>query len=466
MSTDILIVDDEPDIRELIAGVLEDEGYSVRTAATAERALEEVRQRAPGLVVVDVWLQGSDMDGLSLLRFLKSVDELMPVIVISGHGNIETAVAAIRRGAYDFIEKPFKADRLLHLIERALESARLKRENATLRTLSGSSEEFVGASPAAVALRASIDKLAPTNTRVMVQGPAGVGKELVGRLIHENSTRASGPFVVVNAASIDPDRMEHALFGEEDNQGRPLRIGHFEKAHNGTLLLDEVADMPRGTQNKILRVLTEQRFQRVGGRSDVKVDVRVMSATTRDLPAEIAAGRFREDLYYRLAVVPLRVAPLSERRDDIPALVGHFAERIADSSGLGARRFSDKALAVLQAMEWPGNVRQLRNLVERILILSPADATRPVGVDELPREGDAGAGADGLVGSTDLVGMSLRDAREQFEREYLALQITRFNGNISRTAEFIGMERSALHRKLKALGVQSAQVRHDNGDIG
>jgi len=462
MSTDILIVDDEPDIRELIGGVLEDEGYEIRLAATAETALEEVRKRAPGLVVLDVWLQGSDMDGLSLLRYLKSIDDLMPVIVISGHGNIETAIAAIRRGAYDFIEKPFKTDRLLHLVERALESAKLKRENAALRVRSLTSTRFVGTSAAATTLRGALEKVAPTNSRVMISGPAGAGKELVARLIHDDSHRANAPFVVVNAASIAPDQMEQTLFGEEDSKGHPVRIGLFEKAHGGTLLLDEVADMPLGTQNKVLRVLTEQRFQRVGGRSDVRVDVRVMSATTKDISGEIEAGRFREDLYYRLAVVPLEVPSLAERRDDIPELVDHFTETVADSSGLSPRRFSSQALAVLQSMPWPGNVRQLRNLVERILILSPSEAIHPVSVDELPREPSSGAESGGsMMESADLVGMSLRDAREQFEREYLALQITRFNGNISRTAEFIGMERSALHRKLKALGVTSPQARQE-----
>ncbi|MEL6568768.1 MAG: sigma-54 dependent transcriptional regulator [Pseudomonadota bacterium] len=462
MSTDILIVDDEPDIRELIGGVLEDEGYEIRLAATAETALDEVRKRAPGLVVLDVWLQGSDMDGLSLLRYLKSVDDLMPVIVISGHGNIETAIAAIRRGAYDFIEKPFKSDRLIHLVERALESAKLKRENASLRVKTLTSSRFVGTSQAATTLRGALEKVAPTNSRVLISGPAGAGKELVARLIHENSHRANAPFVVVNAASIAPDQMEQTLFGEEDSKGHPVRIGLFEKAHSGTLLLDEVADMPLGTQNKVLRVLTEQRFQRVGGRSDVRVDVRVMSATTKVISEEIEAGRFREDLYYRLAVVPLEVPSLAERRDDIPEMVRHFSESVADSSGLSPRPFSDQALAVLQSMPWPGNVRQLRNLVERIMILSPSDATLPVSVDELPRETAAGPDTAGpVMESADLVGMSLRDAREQFEREYLALQITRFNGNISRTAEFIGMERSALHRKLKALGVTSSQTRQD-----
>ena len=461
MALDILVVDDEPDIRELISGVLADEGYAVRTAETAERALEEVRTRTPRLVVLDVWLQGSGMDGLSLLKYLKSIDPILPVIVISGHGNIETAVAAIRRGAYDFIEKPFKTDRLLHLIDRAIESASLKYENATLKNQAGSSEQWIGSSQAAASLRGSIEKVAPANSRIMITGPAGVGKELAARLIHQNSTRAGGPFVVVNAASIAPDQMESALFGEEDNQGRTVRIGLFEKAHNGTLLLDEVADMPKGTQNKILRVLTEQRFQRVGGRSDVSVDVRVMSATTRDLKVEIDDGRFREDLFYRLNVVPLRVPSLAERRDDIVELVQYFASRIADSSGLTPREFSNEAMAVLQSMDWPGNVRQLRNIVERILILSPSDSNRPVSVDELPTDG-GGTGSQSSKGaSAEFVGLSLRDAREQFEREYLALQITRFNGNISRTAEFIGMERSALHRKLKALGVSSGVPRHN-----
>ncbi|WP_084418932.1 nitrogen assimilation response regulator NtrX [Henriciella litoralis] len=461
MTNDILIVDDEPDIRDLIAGVLEDEDYAVRTAATAESALEEVRMRAPGLVILDVWLQGSDMDGLSLLKYLKSIDPLIPVIVISGHGNIETAVAAIRRGAYDFIEKPFKSDRLIHLVERALESTALKRENVSLRNMVVNSDDWIGSSHAATTLRSSIGKVGPTNSRVLITGPAGAGKELTARLIHAHSNRSAGPFVVVNAANISPDLMEQELFGEEDADGRPRRIGLFEKAHDGTLLLDEVADMPLGTQNKILRVLTEQRFQRVGGKSDVRVDVRVMSSSTKNLREEIESRRFREDLFYRLSVVPVKVPPLSERRDDIPELINHFTGKIADSSGLNARTFSSEAIAVLQSMEWPGNVRQLKNLVERILILSPNDAKRPVSVDELPQERSGVSSKSGPSASAELVGLSLRDAREQFEREYLTLQITRFDGNISRTAEFIGMERSALHRKLKALGVNASASRSE-----
>ncbi|MCF6328603.1 MAG: sigma-54 dependent transcriptional regulator [Henriciella sp.] len=461
MSSDILIVDDEPDIRELIAGVLEDEGYAVRTAATAETALTEVRSRAPSLVVLDVWLQGSDMDGLSVLKYLKSIDPLLPVIVISGHGNIETAVVAIRRGAYDFLEKPFKADRLLHLVGRAVESAALKRENEALRTKSLDVANWIGDSSAAISLRHSIEKVAPTNSRVLVTGDAGVGKELCARLIHEHSTRASGPFVVVSAANIAPDQMERELFGEEDVDGLPVKLGVFEQAHGGTLLLDEVGDMPVGTQSKILRVLTEQRFQRVNGRSDVQVDVRVMSSSTRDLEEEIAAERFRKDLFYRLNVVPLYVPALADRRDDIQDLVTYFTHRIADSSGLNPRTFSREAIAVLQSMHWPGNVRQLRNMVERVLILSRETGDEPVRVDELPLDRSSGGDGDDVSVSADLVGLSLRDAREQFEREYLTLQITRFDGNISRTAEFIGMERSALHRKLKALGVDTSASRPD-----
>lgn len=461
MANDILIVDDEPDIRDLIAGVLEDEGYSVRTAATAEKALQEVKQRAPQLVVLDVWLQGSDMDGLSVLKYLKAIDDTLPVIVISGHGNIETAVAAIRRGAYDFIEKPFKADRLIHLVERAIESAKLKRENESLRTKSLHVADWIGQSSAAASLRSSIEKVSPTNSRVMISGEAGVGKELCARLIHEESGRSNGPFVVVSTSNVDPDMIERELFGEEDNAGMPTKLGAFENAHGGTLLLDEVGDIPLATQNKILRVLTEQRFQRVSGRSDVTVNVRVMSSSTRDLELDIDAELFRKDLYHRLNVVSLNVPALSERRDDIPELVKYFTDRIADSSGLNTRQFSQEALAVLQSMPWPGNVRQLRNLVERVLILSRETGSQPVRVEELPLD-RSGEDNEGVSVSADLVGLSLRDAREQFEREYLSLQITRFDGNISRTAEFIGMERSALHRKLKALGVNTSSGRPES----
>jgi len=459
MVSDILIVDDEPDIRELVSGVLEDDGYSTRTAATSERAIEEVQTRAPSLVILDVWLQGSGMDGLELLQYLKSVDPLLPIILISGHGNIETAIAAIRRGAYDFIEKPFKSSKLLLTIERAIEAANLRRENQSLKSQAGVPQQWIGDSPPALALRSAIEKVAPTNSRILIKGRAGVGKELVANLIHKQSSRSGGPFHVVNAANLSPEQMEIELFGQENESGVLTRIGIFEKAHGGSLLLDEVADMPRGTQNKILRVLTDQSFQRAGGSTSVTVDVRVMSATTKDIEAEIEAGRFREDLYYRLNVVPIDVPSLAQRRGDIPQLIEYFSQKIAESSRLNPRTFSDEAIAVLQSMEWPGNIRQLRNFVERIMILSPSDSDIPVSVDELPIEDDAPSASSNMSGSPELVAMSLRDARERFERHYLSVQIKRFNGNISRTAQFIGMERSALHRKLKALGLQSGDGR-------
>ncbi|MEM6626335.1 MAG: sigma-54 dependent transcriptional regulator, partial [Pseudomonadota bacterium] len=363
MNSEILVVDDEIDIRELIGGILEDEGYSVRTAGDSESALAAVRTRAPSLVVLDVWLKGSEFDGLEILSMLKTLDPLLPVIVISGHGTVETAVTAIRRGAYDYVEKPFKADKLLLVVQRALENAKLRRENSDLRARAASSGELIGQSTVTQQLRSSIQKVAPANSRVMITGPSGVGKELAARMIHGGSSRAQGPFVVVNAASIAPERMELELFGEEDAEGRPKKIGLFEQAHNGTLLLDEIADMPAGTQSKILRVLVDQRFQRLNGRSDVAVDVRVVSSTARNLPDEIAAGRFREDLFYRLSVVPIEIPSLDRRREDIPELVQHFTGRIADATGLQARTFSSDALAVLQASDWPGNVRQLRNVV-------------------------------------------------------------------------------------------------------
>ncbi|MBI1338751.1 response regulator [bacterium] len=451
MAIDILVVDDEADIRDLVGGILEDEGYVVRTAANSADTLAVVRERAPRLVVLDVWLKGSELDGLDILSILKEIDPLLPVIVISGHGTVETAVTAIRRGAYDYLEKPFQAEKLVLTVQRALESADLKRENAQLRARSSVSGEMVGHSNVMMHLLSGVERVAPTNSRVLISGPPGSGKELTARLIHDRSARASGPFVVVSAANMEPDRFESELFGDESNDGGAIKIGLFERAHNGTLLLDEISDMPLATQSKILRVLVDQRFRRKNGRSDVAVDVRVISSTARDLKDEIAAGRFREDLFYRLNVVPIDVPPLDRRREDIPALVSYFVGRIADASGLQPREFSPEAIAILQASDWPGNVRQLRNVVERLLILTHGEPSSAITADHLPRDGaNESAGA-----SMQMISMSLRDAREHFEREYLALQITRFGGNVSRTAAFIGMERSALHRKLKALGVDA-----------
>jgi two-component system nitrogen regulation response regulator NtrX len=452
MACDILIVDDEADIRELMSGILSDEGYETRTAASSDDALAAIERRVPSLIILDIWLQGSRLDGLEVLDIVKRHHPNLPVIMISGHGNIETAVAAIKRGAYDFIEKPFKADRLLLLVE----AARLKRENLDLRQRSGQDDELVGASGAINLVRQTIEKVAPTGSRVMIMGPPGAGKEIVARLLHRRSRRASGPFIVVNSATMAPERLEMELFGVEDGAGLDgaRRTGLFEQAHGGTLFLDEVADMPPETQAKILRVLVDQSFERVGGSARVQVDVRVVSASSRDLRAEIAAGRFREDLFHRLSVVPVRVPSLAERRDDIPHLAEHFMKRLALAHGLPPREIGPDAMAALQAHDWPGNVRQLRNICERLLILATDDAQGAIRADMLPAEVSSAAPPTlRSDGGEVVMALPLREAREIFERDYLLAQINRFGGNISRTASFIGMERSALHRKLKSLGL-------------
>jgi two-component system, NtrC family, nitrogen regulation response regulator NtrX len=457
---DILVVDDEADIRDLVSGLLEDEGHSVRVASSSEEALAAIRARKPSLLVLDIWMQGGGMDGLELLDIVKTLDADLPVVMISGHGNIETAVSALKRGAYDFIEKPFKSDRLVVVIERALEAASLKRENRRLRAQAMTPTGLIGRSAAAQALRSTISKVAPANSRVLISGPPGCGKELVARQIHDASPRARAEFVAISAAGMTPERLDLELFGEEGHDGRPRKIGVFERAHGGTLYLDDVGDMPRESQSRILRVLVEQRFRRVGGEQDVQVDVRVVTSTSRDLKTEIAEGRFREDLFHRLNVVPIRVPPLSERREDIAELVDYFIETLSASQGLPKRRLGEDAIAVLQVHPWPGNVRQLRNNVERLLILATGDLDQPISADMLPQEVAATGGSS--MGTERTIALPLREAREVFEREYLAAQIMRFGGNISRTAAFIGMERSALHRKLKSLGVSPARGGEDD----
>ena len=454
MASDILIVDDEADIRELIAGILEDEGHGARIAGDSDAAIAAIEKRRPSLVILDIWLQDSKLDGLEVLDVIKKIHPDMPIVIISGHGNIETAVSAIKRGAYDYIEKPFKADRLILITARALEVSKLKRENRELKERSTQSSEMIGKSAAMNQLRQSIEKVAPTNSRVMISGPSGTGKELAARVIHDNSARASGPFAILNAAAMAPDRMEVELFGTEDSGG-PRKVGALEEAHGGTLYIDEVADMPVETQGKILRVLVEQNFQRVGGGTKVHVDVRIVSSSSRDLQREMAAGTFREDLFHRLSVVPVNVPALSERREDIPALVRFFVKQLTLASGLQPRRIGDDAIAVLQSHDWPGNVRQLRNNVERLLILSGGEPDAIITADMLPDEIGTGLPLSPNGGGDHLMSLPLRDAREIFERDYLMAQINRFGGNISRTAEFVGMERSALHRKLRMLGVSS-----------
>jgi two-component system nitrogen regulation response regulator NtrX len=461
MAADILVVDDEIDIRELVAGILSDEGHAVRTASNSEEALAAVRARKPALLILDIWMQGGGMDGLELLDLVKELDTDLPVIMISGHGNIETAVSAIKRGAYDFLEKPFKSDRLLLIVQRALEAASLRRENRRLRVQTLTPDGLIGHSQAAQQLRQMIAKVSPTNSRILISGPPGAGKELVARMIHVGSQRAQSEFVAIAAAGMTPERVDLELFGEEGEGGRPQKIGVFERAHGGTLYLDEVCDMPMETQGRILRVLIEQRFRRLGGAQDVQVDVRVVSSTSRDLREEIAANRFREDLFHRLGVVPIRVPGLSERREDIAELVEYFIDRIAGAQGLPRRILGEDAIATLQVHDWPGNVRQLRNNIERLLILATGDPNEVVTAEMLPAE-VAAAGSAGAVGAERIIALPLRDAREVFEREYLNAQIMRFGGNISRTAAFIGMERSALHRKLKSLGVGA--IRGEEGD--
>ena len=457
MALDILVVDDEHDIRELVAGVLEDEGYDTRSAADSDAALEAIATRRPSLVLLDVWLQGSRLDGLELLDEIKRRDPSIPVLVISGHGNLDTAVAAIRRGASDFIEKPFEAERLLLLVARATETERLRRELASLRVSAGRETDLTGRSGAINGVRATLKRVAATGSRVLIMGPAGVGKEVAARLLHGWSNRADAPFVIVSAARMTPERVEEELFGVEEG-GDLVRPGLLEQAHGGTLFLDEIADMPVATQARILRVLTDQSFSRIGGTRTVKVDVRVVSATSRDLTAEIAEGRFREDLYYRLNVVPVLLPPLAERREDIPSLVEHFMAHYAAERRVPTPEIAPDAMVALQSYDWPGNVRQLRNVVERTIILAPGDRIGRIDLDLLPAEvlgdqGDLGGGGGGAI-----MGAPLREARETFEREYLRVQIRRFSGNISRTASFIGMERSALHRKLKLLGITETRL--------
>ena len=453
MALDILVVDDEKDIRELVAGVLEDEGYETRLAADSDGALEAIAARRPSLVLLDVWLHGSRLDGLDLLDELKRRDPSIPVIVISGHGNLDTAVAAIRRGAVDFIEKPFEAERLLLLVERATETERLRREIASLRETAGREDDLTGNSAAINGVRATLKRVAATGSRVLITGGAGVGKEVAARLLHGWSQRGVAPFVVVSAARMTPERVEEELFGVEEG-GNVVRPGLLEQAHGGTLFLDEIADMPMQTQARILRVLTDQSFTRIGGQRIVRVDLRVVSATARDLSVEIAEGRFREDLYYRLNVVPVAIPGLAERREDIPPLVEHFVAHYAAQRRVPTPEVAPEAMVALQSYEWPGNVRELRNVVERTVIMAPGERIGRIDIDLLPAEvlgdqRDLGIGA----ATTAIMGAPLREAREYFEREYLRVQIRRFSGNISRTATFIGMERSALHRKLKLLGI-------------
>ncbi|MCP3969607.1 MAG: sigma-54-dependent Fis family transcriptional regulator [Rhodobacteraceae bacterium] len=447
---DILIVDDEKDIRELISDILKDEGYTTRLAANSDSCMAAINDEAPALMILDIWLKDSRMDGIDILKATKRDNPGIPVVIISGHGNIEIAVAAIKQGAYDFIEKPFNIDQLMVVIGRAMETSRLRRENVELKRRDEAPTEVIGASSAFKSLKSNLDKVTKSNGRVMLTGPAGCGKEVAARYVHANSNRAQAPFITVNCASIEPDRVEEVLFGRESPE-RGVEQGMLEQAHGGVLYFDEVADMPLGTQSKIIRVLVEQQFQRVGGSDKVRVDIRVLSSTNKELQEEIEAGRFRQELYHRLNVVPISVPSLEDRREDIPRLAEHFIATFNKVQGLPLRDLSEEAAALLQTMVWPGNVRQLKNVVERVLILG--EGSGPIAAQELPQTEEPPKDEGRIVLAGSLATLPLREARELFEREYLLTQINRFGGNISRTASFVGMERSALHRKLKSLGV-------------
>ena len=460
---DILIVDDERDIRELIADILRDEGFDTRMAANSDEAVAALNDREPSLMILDIWLKDSRMDGIDILKQVKRNNPDVPVIIISGHGNIEIAVAAIKQGAYDFIEKPFNIDQLMVVINRAMETARLRRENSSLRRGGDRVADMLGQSAAFKRLRDALDKVARSNGRVMLAGEPGTGKESAARYIHAHSPRASAPFVTVPCATIEPERMEEVLFGRESPE-RGIEPGLLEQAHGGIIYFDEVGDMPMGTQPKILRVLTEQQFVRAGGADKVRVDLRVLSSTNRDLVAEIAAGRFRQELFDRLNVVPIAVPSLADRRDDIAALARHFIEQFHKNQGLTPRDLPEETVAALQSMRWPGNIRQLRNVIERVLIL--AESHGPILPSELEPQGATPDNSDTLSLGPSVTAMALREARELFEREYLVAQINRFGGNISRTAQFVGMERSALHRKLKSLGVVGGMRGEDELMLG
>lgn len=459
--TSILITDDEKDIRDLIGDILKDEGYAVRLASNSDECMAEINAEPPALMILDIWLKDSRMDGIDILKTVKRDNPDIPIVIISGHGNIEIAVAAIKQGAYDFIEKPFNIDQLMVVVSRAMETSRLRRENADLRRRDVTSTDMLGSSAAFKALKSHLEKVTKSNGRVMLTGPAGAGKEMAARFIHQHSNRAGAAFVTVSSATIEPERMEEVLFGRE-TADRGVEKGLLEQAHGGVVYFDEVADMPLGTQSKILRVLTEQQFTRQGGNDKVRVDLRVISSTTKDLRREIGAGRFRQELFDRLNVVPIAVPSLEERREDIPELTRHFIDMFHRSQGLPLRDLTSDADAMLQTMQWPGNVRQLRNVIERVLILG--DGTGPIDTRELPgQEPGPDVGGRMVLGGA-MATLPLREAREVFEREYLITQINRFGGNISRTAGFVGMERSALHRKLKSLGVVGGHKGGNGGD--
>ncbi|MAV77070.1 MAG: sigma-54-dependent Fis family transcriptional regulator [Candidatus Marinimicrobia bacterium] len=450
MKQEVLIIDDNFDIRNLVSNILKDKNYDIREAANFDQAVNEIEKKLPDLAIIDVKLDKGDKDGIDLLKKIKKMSDLVPVIVISGHANVEMAVEALKLGAYEFITKPFATEQLLNFVNRALENIKLKKENKQLENKLFHSFELVGESNQVTKIKKMINKLSSTDSRVLIYGPTGSGKELVARRIHKNSPRSKDPFIVLNGALLQPDNYEQELFGTENRDGT-ISYGFLEKTKNGTLLIDEVSEIPLDTQAKILRVLIDQKFKRINGNKDVHVNIRIISSTSKDLKNEVAIGNFREDLYHRLNVVPIEIPKLSSRTADIPLLIKYFQKKISEINGIPEIDI-DTNDELLYSYDWPGNVRELRNLVERISILSQNENKSNIGrfLNEILSKNSS----DSLQDSSVSLSFPLKQARENFEKSYLLNQLKKNKGNVSKTAEFIGMERSALHRKLKSLGIK------------
>ena len=451
MRNEILVVDDNSDIRLLISNILREKNFSVREAANFDQALIEIKKKMPDAAVIDVKLDKGDKDGIELLTSMKKIDDDVPVIMISGHANVQMAVDSLKLGAFEFMQKPFSAERLLNFVYRAIENVDLKKEKRILESKLFHSYDIVGESQKILKVKDLISKLANTESRVFVTGPAGSGKELVARQIHKKSSRADKPFVVVNGALLDPEKYELELFGSENRDGT-INQGFFEKAKDGTLLIDEVSEIPLETQAKILRVLIEQKFKRVNGSKEINVDVRIVSTSSKVIREEVDKGNFREDLYHRLNVVPIDLPPLKDRTEDIPLLLNYFSKKISELNGITESKL-DTDFDLFYKYDWPGNVRELRNLVERISILSVNE--KKININSLVNDALSQKSSDIPEDSYEnVLSYPLKEAREKFEKNYLTSQLKKNKGNISKTAEFVGMERSALHRKLKTLGIK------------
>ena len=448
MSTEILIIDDNSDIRNIINDLIIEAGYKTRLAANYNQALNEIDIKLPDVAIIDVKLDKGDNDGLELLSHIKSKDKKIPVIIITGHANVEMAIKALKSGAFEFIEKPFNQERLLNFVNRAVENINLKKKNKEFESKLFYSYELVGLSENIKNIKNQINKISVSESRIFINGPTGSGKELIARKIHKGSKRQKGPFVILNGALLDIKKYELELFGEEKENGSII-YGALEKSSKGILLIDEISEIPLDTQSKILRVLIDQKFKRINGSHDINVDVRIICSSSKDIKKEIKNGNFREDLYHRLNVFEININPLKDRVSDIPLLVEYFSEKISTNYNL--KKLSiDTNNNYLLNYDWPGNVRELRNLIERIAILSPNSADK---ISNIIKESLKTPDIKNVPSESSL-SIPLKEARENFEKEYLSTQLNKFDGNISKTADFIGMERSALHRKLKGLGIK------------